>query len=458
MRPPAILTLWAVDGLPNPHDPHDPLYHLAIQTPAGGILAPPQAVSFLIAAPASGSGKTTITLGLLRALSREMSLRGAKSGPDYIDPQFHAAACGQPCLNLDAWAMQPDRIKALAAGPLPLIIEGAMGLFDGAPPDSKGSCADLARILDLPVILVIDAGKMAGSVAALANGFIHHDPDVQVAGVILNNVGSARHEVMLRRALGDTPVFGAIARAPALKHPSRHLGLIQAREHPDLEQYLNTAADIVTQHLDLAALRNLLAPLKATPTGRRIPPPAQRVAIAQDAAFAFSYPHILQDWRAAGAALSFFSPLANEGPAAADFIYLPGGYPELHAGQLAANTDFLENLRGATVPIYGECGGYMTLGETLTDAAGVTHAMAGLLPLQTSFAERKLHLGYRSLHATTGPFKGAWAGHEFHYATTVKAEGQPLFEARDAEGQSLPAMGLIRSNASGSFGHIIDLA
>ncbi|MDA9980069.1 cobyrinate a,c-diamide synthase [Yoonia sp.] len=415
-------------------------------------------MSFLIAAPSSGSGKTTITLGLLRALSRDTAVRGAKSGPDYIDPRFHEAACGQTCLNLDAWAMSPARIRSLAAGPIPVIIEGAMGLFDGAPPDGKGASADLARILNLPVILVIDAGKMAGSVAALANGFINHDQRLHFAGVILNNVGSARHEIMLRRALVGATVLGAIPRTPALKQPSRHLGLVQAQERPDLEIYLNHAADIVTNHLDLAALKALLTPISAAPATHRFPPPAQRISIAQDAAFAFSYPHLLQDWHSAGATLSFFSPLANEAAPDADFIYLPGGYPELHAGKLAANSTFLNSLRNSKAQIYGECGGYMILGNALTDADGVTHKMAGLLPLETSFAQRKLHLGYRHLQADKGPLKGRWSGHEFHYATTVKTSGRPLFNATDAEGTTLPAMGLIQNNVSGSFGHIIDLA
>ena len=415
-------------------------------------------MSFLIAAPASGSGKTTITLGLLRALSRNIAIRGAKSGPDYIDPRFHEAACGQPCLNLDAWAMSPERIKAIASGPIPLIIEGAMGLFDGAPPDGKGACADLARILNLPVILVIDAGKMAGSVAALANGFINHDPSIHVAGVILNNVGSVRHESMLRRALGDTPIFGAVPRNTSLKQPSRHLGLVQAQERSDLLHFLDQAADIMTAQLDLDRLKALLSPMPQPTVPPRVPPPAQRIAIAQDAAFAFNYPHLLQDWHAAGATLSFFSPLADEAAPETDFIYLPGGYPELHAGKLAANTVFLNSLRRAKAPIYGECGGYMILGEALTDADGVTHQMAGLLALETSFAQRKLHLGYRHLQADYGPMTGRWMGHEFHYATTVKATGTPLFATHDAEGTTLDPMGLIHDNVSGSFGHIIDTA
>ena len=415
-------------------------------------------MSFLIAAPASGSGKTTVTLGVLRAISRRTPVRAAKSGPDYIDPRFHAAACGQTCLNLDAWAMTPDRVRSLAAGPTPLIVEGAMGLFDGAPPDGKGACADLARILHLPVVLVIDAGKMAGSVAALAAGFINHDPQVKIAGVILNNVGSARHESMLRRALQDVRIFGAIPRTPDLHHPSRHLGLVQATEHPDLDAYLDRAGDLMARHLDLDGLMRLhTAPLLPA-NSKPIPPPGQTIAVAQDAAFAFCYPHLLNDWRSAGAQVSFFSPLADEPAPTADVIYLPGGYPELHAGRIAANSTFLDSLRNSPAHIYGECGGYMVLGQGLIDADGQRHAMAGLLGLETSFARRKLHLGYRHLTATKGIMCGAWTGHEFHYATTLQAIGDPLFTAQDAEAAPLPAMGLINGKVSGSFGHLIDAA
>ncbi len=452
MKRHATSTPWAVAAPPNPPD----VYHFAQNTPAGGIRPPSHAMSFIISAPASGSGKTTITLGLLRALSRTTPIRGAKSGPDYIDPRFHEVACKQPCLNLDAWAMTPARIKALAAGQMPLIIEGAMGLFDGAPPDGKGATAELARILNLPVVLVIDAARMAGSVAALANGFINHDPTVQIAGVILNNVGSPRHENMLRHALGDIPVIGAIARTPELQQPSRHLGLVQAQERPNLDTFLDLAADLTEKSLDLDALPPLHS-LKAA-NHVRSKPPAQRIAIAQDAAFTFAYPHLLDDWLNGGADISVFSPLNNDPAPEADLIYLPGGYPELYAGQLAANRIFMDSLHNNTAQIYGECGGYMTLGETLTDADGQTHQMAGLLGLETSFAQRKLHLGYRYLQAENGPMKGRWTGHEFHYATTIKAEGKALFKAQDATDTALPAMGLIKGNVSGSFAHIIDQA
>ncbi|MGO4914702.1 cobyrinate a,c-diamide synthase [Pseudogemmobacter sp. W21_MBD1_M6] len=419
----------------------------------------------ILAAPASGSGKTTLTLGLLRALrNRDIAVRGAKSGPDYIDPRFHQAACGLPCLNLDAWAMSPDRIRSLARTEGLLLIEGAMGLFDGAPPTGKGATADLARILSLPVVLVVDAARMAQSIVPLVAGFARHDPSVHVAALILNNVGSARHEDMLRAALAPLglPVLGAVHRQADLSHPSRHLGLVQAQERPDLEAFLDRAATLVAAAVDLDGLCRLAQPLPAATAARTAPrtaPPAQRIAIARDAAFAFAYPHLLDDWHAAGAEITAFSPLSDQPAPDADLIYLPGGYPELHAGTLAGAVRFTASVRSAAAngtQVYGECGGYMTLGEVLIDADGTAHDMLGLLPLATSFARRKLHLGYRDLTSLGGPFAGALKAHEFHYATTLHAKGQPLFKARDAAGTALPDMGLIQGSASGSFAHIIE--
>lgn len=415
----------------------------------------------ILSAPGSASGKTTLTLGILRALkNRGTAVRSAKSGPDYIDPRFHAAASGAECLNLDAWAMHPDRIRALAAGLPPLIIEGAMGLFDGAPPDGKGATADLARILNLPVILILDVSHQAQSVAAVAKGFATLDPSVTIAGIILNKIGSPRHERMLRIALAplDIPVLGAVHRQSGLQTPSRHLGLVQAAEHPDLEAFLDQAAEIAARSVDIDQLL-ALATDQTTPQAspNLLPPPAQRLAIASDRAFAFAYPHLLQSWHSQGADIETFSPLADQPPPKADLVILPGGYPELHAGQLAANTRFLDGLRSAKA-IYGECGGYMMLGDGLVDAGGTRHQMAGLLRLETSFASRKLHLGYRNLRPEGGPWTSALKAHEFHYATTLSAKGDPLFHATDAEGTALPPMGLRSGTISGSFAHIIDCA
>ena len=417
----------------------------------------------IIAAPSSGAGKTTVTLALLRHLKRQgVDVRGAKSGPDYIDPRFHEAACGAPCFNLDAWAMRPDRLRDLASGAGHLVIEGAMGLFDGAPPDGKGAVADLARLFDISVILVVEAGRMAGSVAALVQGFANHDAQVRVAGVILNNVGSDRHAAMLRGAMEGTglPVLATLRRDPHLAHPARHLGLVQAMERPDLDPFLDRAADALADSLDNAAILGMFESLPDAACGPTLPPPAQVIAIAQDAAFAFAYPHLLRDWREAGAEIKTFSPLANEPAPQADLIFLPGGYPELHAGRLAANETFVNSLRNASEQseIYGECGGYMVLGDGLIDADGTHHAMAGLLRLETSFANRRLHLGYRDLIPLGGPFQTPLKAHEFHYATTLKTAGATLFDAKTAEGTDLPPMGLRSGRVSGSFAHVIDAA
>ncbi|SLN13746.1 cobyrinate a,c-diamide synthase [Roseisalinus antarcticus] len=413
----------------------------------------------ILSAPSSGSGKTTLALGLLRALCRRgLEVRGAKSGPDYIDPRFHEAACGKPSMNLDAWAMGAERIRARAGGDGLLVVEGAMGLFDGAPPDGRGATADLARVLGLPVVLVVDAARMSHSVAALVEGFARHDPDVRVAGVVLNRAGSPRHAAMLWQALRNTgvPVLGALPRDADLALPERHLGLVQAAEHPDLARFIDRAADSVAAHLDLEALVALARDFETA----RLPPidAPRRVAIARDAAFAFTYAHALHDWTRAGTTLLPFSPLADEPVPPADLVFLPGGYPELHAPRIAAARTFLDSLRDAarTTTILGECGGYMVLGESLTDAAGTRHAMAGLLGLHTSFATRRLHLGYRTLESDWPALRGRFAGHEFHYATTLAAEGTPLWSAQDAEGTPLAPMGLREGRVAGSFAHVID--
>lgn len=415
----------------------------------------------IIAAPSSGSGKTTVTLGLLRALKNKgVLVRGAKSGPDYIDPRYHEAASGRPALNLDAWAMDEAEIKRHAAGKDLLVIEGAMGLFDGAPPEGKGAVADLARILNLPVILVVDASHMAQSIAPLVAGFAAHDSAVRLAGVILNRVGSPRHEAMLRRALAplDIPVLGALFRDAELALPSRHLGLVQAGEHPELETFIEGAAVKLAAAVDLDALEALSTPYEAAEGSTRLSQiEPQTIAIARDDAFNFTYSHKIADWTHLGADLRFFSPLRDDPVPSADWIYLPGGYPELFAGQIAAAGTFLDTLRAAakTTRIYGECGGYMVLGEGLTDAAGTRHKMAGLLGLETSFEKRKLHLGYRTVTALGGWMAGRYRGHEFHYASTLSATGTPLWQVEDAEGNDLGTQGLIEGLVQGSFIHQI---
>lgn len=421
-------------------------------------------MTLLVAAPSSGAGKTTITLGLLRALrDRGIPVRSAKQGPDYIDPRFHEAATGAPCPNLDPWAMPQDRLSALADGAGPLIIEGAMGLYDGAGGRREGSGEDLAARLGATVLLVIDAARASRSIAAIVSGMTSFCPDLRFGGLILNNVGSDRHEAMLKAALaeaGAPPVLGAVRRNPDLAHPDRHLGLVQASERTDLDSWLALVAADIAQTCDLDAILALGSQSQtASPAPRRLPPIGQRIAVARDEAFAFAYPHLLDDWHAAGAEILPFSPLQDQAAAAdADAIYLPGGYPELHAGRIAANTNFMQSLRNAAknTEIYGECGGYMTLGEGLIDTDGMRHEMAGLLKLETSFAMRRLHLGYRRIAALGGPLTGTYTAHEFHYSTEISAKGAPLFEAVDASGDALGSYGLREGHVCGSYLHVID--
>ena len=458
------------------------------------------APAWLVAAPRSGSGKTTVTLGLAAAFRRRgLAVRTAKAGPDYIDPGFLAAASGAPSVNLDSWAMPPalldDLFARVCEGADIVLIESAMGLFDGVsgPPGRTGSAADLARRWGLPVLLVLDVSGQAQTAAAVAHGLAQFDPAVRVGGVVLNRVGSDKHR-RAAEALMRLPVFGAVPRDASLALPERHLGLVQAGEHDGLQALLHGLADWIERSVDLDAFSaswpDLIRPSTASDrrrprswnsercespsdvtsrnawmlgsspsmTGlvRLPPPPGQRIALAQDAAFTFLYPHLLTAWRDAGAEILPFSPLANQAPPeAADCCWLPGGYPELHAPALAAATRFLTGLRqfAATRPVHGECGGYMVLGRGLTAADGSIHAMAGLLDHATSFARRSLHLGYRRAILPGG---GVLRGHEFHYATLVDSGSDaPYADMTDAAGAPLGPSGGRRGPVSGSFFHAI---
>ncbi len=466
------------------------------------------AAGLIVAAPRSGAGKTTVTLGLLAALRRAgVAVRAAKSGPDYIDPGFHAAATGAAGVNLDSWAMAPallDTLVAQAATAELLVIEAAMGLFDGvaAPPGRSGAAADLAARFGLPVLLVLDVSGQAQSAAAVARGFAAHREGVRVAGVVLNRVGSERHRAVVAGAMAAAglPVLGALPRDAAIALPERHLGLVQAAEHSALAAILDRLADAAARHLDLDAIRRLASPPPlvgggwgegcaqhaisrgATPhpgpppqggrekgairvgiAGVLLTPPGQRIALARDAAFGFAYPHLLAGWRAAGAEIVPFSPLADEPPpSGCDACWLPGGYPELHAGRIAAAARFRAGLVrfAETRPVHGECGGHMVLGRALQDADGVWHPMAGLLGHATSFARRRLTLGYRRARLLApGPLGpgGAWLrGHEFHYATLAEAgDDAPFAEIEDAAGAALGLGGGRRGCVTGSFFHVI---
>lgn len=427
---------------------------------------------FVISAPASGTGKTTLTLALARAYTqRGLRVQCFKCGPDYIDPAFHAAASGRASFNLDSWAMDADMLAGLAArcgdGDV-AIAEGAMGLFDGAIKpgvSGNGACADIAAITGWPVVLVLDPAGQAQTAAAIAKGLATFRADVEVAGVILNRVASARHEAMLRAAIADAGinVFGALPRHAPMTLPERHLGLVQAEEQPELNTKIDAAARLVSDHVDLDQLFAAARPgVVTTSSAFTVKPPGQRIALARDAAFSFIYPHLLEGWRAAGAEVVPFSPLGDEAPdAAADVCWLPGGYPELYAGRLAAATRFKQAIKTfcETRPVHGECGGYMVMGSGLVDADGVRYAMTGLLGLETSYAARKLHLGYRKaklIGSAPGHAVGATLlGHEFHYASILAQPDAVLADVEDASGAAVRETGSRRGYATGSFFHVM---
>ncbi|TWB41193.1 cobyrinate a,c-diamide synthase [Nitrospirillum pindoramense] len=434
------------------------------------------APGLIIASPASGSGKTTLTLGLLAAFrARGIDVRAAKSGPDYIDPAFHAAACGHPSLNLDSWAMPPALVDSLAAqassGGELLICEALMGLFDGVARVGawgNGATADIAARTGWPVVLVVDGRGASQSVAAVVKGFATYRDDVRVAGVVLNNIASPRHRNLIEGAILalGIPVLGALPRTPGHALPERHLGLVQASETEALTERLAALGAWVAEHVDLDRLAALAVPYapSITTAMAALPPPGQRIALARDAAFSFAYPHVLAGWRAAGAEIVPFSPLADQAPdSGADAVVLPGGYPELHAGRLAAARTFkagMHALAAQGAAIFGECGGYMTLGEMLVDADGQAHEMLGLLSVQTSFAKRKLHLGYRLITTLAdmalGPAGSRFRGHEFHYASVLTPGADaPLLTAEAADGTDLGPLGSRRGSVAGSFLHLI---
>lgn len=425
----------------------------------------------LVSAPSSGTGKTTVMLGLLRALADDgLTVQPFKSGPDYIDPAFHRAAARRPSFNLDSWAMGAglwSAIAAQAAGADITVAEGSMGLYDGVARPGElghGTSAETARRMGWPVILVLDVSGQAQSAAATALGFRRYEPDLPFAGVILNRCASPRHERLTRLGMerAGMPVLGVLPRRGDLSLPERHLGLIQAVEHPDLEAAIAGYAAFLREHVDLAAIRAAAAAAPPAAPGPLPRPPAQRIALASDAAFSFTYPHLLAGWRAAGAEILPFSPLADEAPdPAADLVWLPGGYPELHAGRLAAADRFRAGLRrhAETRPVHGECGGYMALGAALIDKDGTRHAMAGLLGLVTSYEKRKFHLGYRRA-TLRAPMPGhgpgaALRGHEFHYCSILDQPDAPLAAVTDAEGAEMPETGSLRGTVTGTFFHLI---
>ena len=437
----------------------------------------PRLAGLMISAPSSGTGKTTIMLGLLRLLRKKgVDVQPFKSGPDYIDPAFHQAASGKASFNLDSWAMRPDLLNSIArkASVADMVLaEGSMGLFDGVAQQGAsgtGATAEIAKRFGWPVVLVIDVSGQAQSAAAVALGFRDYLGDLPFAGVILNRVASPRHEHLVRLGMEthNITVLGCLPKRGDLTLPERHLGLIQAVEHPDLDQAIDAYADFVEPHIELDALISV-ANIYRQPASQpdiseigHIAPPAQIIALAQDEAFSFTYPHLLESWRQQGAEITPFSPLNNETPRAdADLIWLAGGYPELHAGRLAGSHACFQAIQhhAKTKAVHGECGGYMVLGEALIDKDGARHKMLGLLGLVTSFETRKFHLGYRLATAvSTAPALHKYTalrGHEFHYSSILEQPDTPLFSVTDANGQTVAETGSVRAHVSGTFFHLI---
>ena len=400
----------------------------------------------VIAGVRSGVGKTTIASGVMGALSRRgRRVQPFKAGPDYIDPTYHTIACGTPSRNLDTWLLPHHVVAELfhrAAGAADIaVVEGVMGIFDGhSSLDEDGSTAELAKLLDAPVILIADAGKVARSVAAEVLGYQQFDPDLRISGVILNGVGSERHLEFCQPQIEATtglPVVGWLPRRDDLVQPERHLGLIPTVEGTVMSDWYDALNAQIEQTIDLDAIIRIAATAgRPSDTGPQIFPaerqPARAaIAVAQDRAFSFYYQDSLDLLAAWGAEVIPFSPLDDSAlPDGVGGVYLGGGFPELFAEELSRNDGMLRSMRdaiGRGVPVYGECGGLMYLGSSLSDLDGRQFPMVGAIPVVSSMEGRRLHLGYREVEAcAAGPLLRAGEqvrGHEFHWSVLQNPPG-----------------------------------
>ena len=383
--------------------------------------------SLLIAAPLSESGKSTLTMGLLRAYTRcGLATQAFKCGPDYVDPKLHSVATGRPAVNLDLFMYGAERVQALydhySQDAQAVIVEGVMGLFDGYDRD-KGSAADIARLLDLPVVLVVTPRSMAYTVAPLLYGLQHFDPRVQIAGVIFNKVSSERHLTYLTQAASDAgvPVLGSLPRVDDIAIPSRYLGL-DVDDLAQIDRYADQVADLLEQHLDIDRLLAISSerkerPHEASALQKLASSTPRRIAVARDDAFNFLYQENVRQLEQWGE-VTYFSPLADKELSPSDFVYLPGGYPELHLEQLSANKSMLDSLRdyirggGAML---AEGGGMLLLCEAIVDEEGRSYPLVGALQQTATMQQRGLSLGYRQLE-----IEGvAVRGHEFHYSRII---------------------------------------
>ena len=420
------------------------------------------APTIVIAGVRSGVGKTTIATGIMGALARRgLAVQPFKAGPDYIDPSYHQVACGVPSRNLDTWLLPHPTVLELYAKASSKrqisVVEGVMGLFDGhSSLDEEGSTAQLAKLLNAPVVLVADAAKVARSVAAEVLGYQQFDPDLNVAGVILNGVASDRHLDFCKPQIEATtglPVLGYLPRRAEFEQPERHLGLIPTVEGTVARQWYDALIAQVEETIDVPAVvdlaRRAAAPSAAAPEGQVFPGRAQPkralIAVAKDQAFNFYYQDSLDLLEAWGAEITPFSPLEDESlPHGVGGVYLGGGFPEMFAAELSGNRPMLDSLRQAAargIPIYGECGGLMYLGRSLTGFDGQTHPMAGLLPAVSSMSQSRLSLGYREVEAQAdGPLLTAGQkvrGHEFHWSTLQQppGEGESVYRIVNQDGR-----------------------
>ena len=415
----------------------------------------------------SGVGKTTIVTGLAAALrQRELVVQPFKVGPDYIDPSYHTLAAGRPCRNLDPWMLPPERVASLfhhhAQSADIAIVEGVMGLFDGQNYlDESGSTAQVAKLTASPVILVIEASAAARSAAAIALGFQQFDPQLPIAGYIVNYVGGQAHGQGVANAIRQAtglPVLGWLPRNPALKIPERHLGLIPTAENGQWADFIEAAAAHIARYVDLDALLEIArtpaptAPPASLPTDHLVFPaagnlPTPLIAVARDEAFNFTYQENLDLLRAAGAEIVFFSPTHDSAlPSGTSGVILSGGFPELYAEKIAANAPLRRALKDAHVrnlPIYAECGGLMALTQSITNLEGREYPMFGLLPGRSVMTD-KLHMGYRLAQAANASWLFSQAemvrGHEFHYSTWAErpANLPPAYRLLPSDGLGNP--------------------
>lgn len=421
----------------------------------------------VIAGAGSGVGKTTFTVGLCWALQRRgLKVRVFKCGPDYLDPTWHVRASGRAVHNLDGWLMGREVVRATFARHARdvdvSLIEGVMGLFDGADPSELvGSTAEIAQWLEAPTLLVCDARGMARSVAALAHGFASYHPDVKIHGLICNRVGSAGHLELLRRAPGEVPVFGGMTRRAEHAFPERHLGLYSAHQidpHAAFEAF----ADEVDAHCELERILELARSAPPLREARPDPKPAQprcRIGLARDAAFHFYYDANLHLLEQAGAQLVEFSPIADTELPDVNGLYIGGGYPELHAGALAANQPLLAAIRALAAlgrPIYTECGGLMYLSESIVDHAGRRHAMLGLIEGCAVMTDRLQALGYVEVETRRptllGPAGTRFRGHQFRHSR-FEGPAPDLYELTAARSGTRDAEGYGGENLVGSYVH-----